>query len=121
MIKPILAYSDPYKAAQTFVAAGWSVDFSQPPESGDLLVGVSLCGNSVLLGVTDGYVLDEELPHLGCGVEIYMTVPARQIRQVHMNHQILNQTELFVQPWSDLAFEVRIGGYRFMIAATNEE
>ena len=112
MIKPILAYSDPYKAAQAFVAAGWSVDFSQPPESGDPLVGVSLCGNSVLLGVTDGYVLDEELPHLGCGVEIYMTVPASQI---------LNPTELFIQPWSDLAFEVRIGGYRFMIAATNEE
>ena len=58
MIRPILACSDPYKTAEQFAAAGWNIDFSQPPESGDPLVGVSLFGNSVLLGVTDGYVAD---------------------------------------------------------------
>ena len=59
MIRPILACKDPYKAAEEFAAAGWNIDFSQPPESGDPLVGLSLCGNSVLLGVTEGYVADE--------------------------------------------------------------
>lgn len=117
MIRPILACADPYKAAEEYAAAGWSIDFSQPPESGDPLVGVSLCGNSVLLGVTEGYVADGELPHMGCGVEIYVTVPSGQIQRIYENHRMLRPTELTIQPWGDLAFEVKIGGYRFMIAA----
>lgn len=121
MIRPILACIDPYKAAEEFAAAGWNIDFLQPPESGDPLVGVSLWGNSVLLGVTDGYVSDDQLRHIGCGVEIYMTVPAGQIQQIYENHLLLNPTELTVQPWGDFAFEVKIGGYRFMIAAVQSE
>ena len=119
MIRPILACIDPYKAAEEFAAAGWTIDFSQPPESGDPLVGVSLCGNSVLLGVTDGYVSDNQLLHIGCGVEIYMTVPVEQLQQIYENHLVLKPTELMVQPWDDIAFEVKISGYRFMIAAVN--
>ena len=99
MIRPILACVDPYKAADEFTHAGWNIDFSQPPESGDPLVGDSLCGNSVLLGVTDGYVTTEKIPYIGCGVEIYMTVPAGQIWQIYEMHQILNPTELPLQPW----------------------
>ena len=117
MIRPILACINPYKAAEEFAAAGWDIDFSQPPESGDPLVGVSLCGNSVLLGVTAGYVSDAQLPHIGCGVEIYMTVPVEQIRQIYENHLVLKPTELMAQPWGDTAFEVKISGYRFMIAS----
>ena len=117
MIRPILACANPYKAAEEFAAAGWNIDFSQPPESGDPLVGVSLCGNSVLLGVTEGYVPDSQLPHIGCGVEVYMTVPTEQIQRIYENHLALHPTELTVQPWGDAAFEVKIGGYQFMIAA----
>lgn len=117
MIRPILACFDPYKAAQEFAAAGWNIDFSQPPESGDPLVGVSLCGNSVLLGVTDGYVADDHIHHIGCGVEIYMTVPAERIEIIYQNHLIFHPTELTIQPWGDLAFEIKIGGYQFMIGA----
>ena len=117
MIRPILACIDPYKTAEEFASAGWSIDFSQPPESGDPLVGVSICGNSVLLGITDGYVSDDQLPHIGCGVEIYMTVPAEQLQRLYENHLALKPTALAVQPWGDKAFEVRIGGYQFMIAA----
>ena len=105
MIRPILACIDPYKAAEIFASAGWDIDFSQPPESGDPLVGVSLCGNSILLGVTEGYVADEQLPHIGCGVEIYMTVPAEQIEAVYQKHLSLFPTELIIQPWDDLAFK----------------
>ena len=118
MIRPILACIDPYKVAEEFSAAGWNIDFSQSQESGDPLVGVSLCGNSVLLGVTDGYVSDNQLPHIGCGVEIYMTVPAEQLQRIYENHRVLKPTEPAVQPWGDKAFEVKIGGYKFMIAAT---
>lgn len=116
MIRPILACTDPYKTAEEFAEVGWNIDFSQPAESGDPLVGVSLCGNSVLLGVTEGYVSKEQLPHIGCGVEIYMTVPNEQIREIYENHLRLNPTELTAQPWGDMAFEVNIGGYQFMIA-----
>ena len=117
MIRPILVCIDPYKTAEEFAAAGWNIDFSQPWESGDPLVGVSLFGNAVLLGVTDGYVSDSQIPHIGCGVEIYMTVPPEQSQQVYENHLTLKPTELAVQPWGDKVFEVRIGGYQFMIAA----
>ncbi len=116
MIRPILACADPYKAADIFVAAGWTIDFSQPPESGDPLVGVSLCDNSVLLGIVDGYVSTENLSHIGCGVEIYLTVPAMQISSIYERHLFLMPTELICQPWGDTAFEVDICGYRFMIA-----
>lgn len=121
MIRPILACVEPYKAAEEFAAAGWNIDFSQPPESGDPLVGVSLCGNSVLLGITEGYVTDEQLPYIGCGVEIYMTVPAEQIEQIYDNHLTLNPSKLTVQPWGDMAFGVKISGYQFMIAAVQTE
>ena len=117
MIRPILACIDPYKTAEEFAAAGWNIDFLQPMESGDPLVGISLCGNSVLLGVTDGYVSDDQILHIGCGVEIYMTVPDEQIQRLYENHLALKPTRLMVQPWGDKAFEVRIGGYQFMIAS----
>ena len=117
MIRPILACKDPYKTADEFASVGWNIDFSQPPESGDPLVGVSLCGNSVLLGVTEGYVTDEQLPYIGSGVVIYMTVPAEQIENIFQSHLMLHPTELTAQPWGDLVFEVKIGGYQFMIAA----
>ena len=121
MIRPILACIDPYKTAEEFAAAGWNIDFSQPMESGDPLVGISLCGNSVLLGITEGYVSDNQMTHIGCGVEIYMTVPDEQIQQIYENHMFLKPTELAVQPWGDKAFEVKIGGYQFMIAAVNKD
>ena len=117
MIRPILACVDPYKAAEEFAAAGWNIDFSQSPESGDPLVGVSLYGNSVLLGVTEGYVAGNHIQHIGCGIVIYMTIPTGQIKSIYQNHLMLRPTELTSQPWGDLAFEVEIGGYRFMIAA----
>ena len=120
MIQPILACKNPYKTAEEFAAAGWNIDFSQPPESGDPLVGVSLCGNSVLLGVTDGYVTDNQLPYIGSGIVIYITVPSEQIQQLYENHLILKPTELTVRPWGDKAFEVKIGGYQFMIAVRSD-
>lgn len=99
MIRPILACADPYKTAEEFVSAGWKIDFWQSPESGDPLVGVSLCGNSVLLGITEGYVTDDCLPHIGCGVEIYMSVPGEQIENIYQNHLIFHPAELTAQPW----------------------
>lgn len=117
MIRHLLACVDPYKTAEELAAAGWNIDSSQPPESGDPLVGVSLCGNSILLGVTDGYVAEDHIQHIGCGVEIYMAVPTERIEIIYRNHLMLHPTELTVQPWGDYAFEVKIGGYQFMIAA----
>ncbi len=121
MIKPILACVDPYKSAEEFVDAGWNLDFSQPPESGDPLVGVSLCGNSILLGVAEGYVTDDQISHIGCGVVTYISVPQNRIRGIYERHSKLCPTELMVQPWGDLTFEVKISGYQFMIASLSEK
>ena len=116
-IKPIIACRNPYKTAEKFSKAGWNLDFSNPPESGDPLVGISLFDNSILLGVMEGYVSAEEEPHVGCGVEIYLTVPRNEIQKVHSQHQNMVPTALTLQPWGDVAFEISVDGYRFMIAS----
>lgn len=121
MIRPILACVSPYETAELFRSAGWNIDFSQPIESGDPLVGVSLFDNSLLLGITDGYVKDEDIQHIGCGVEIYLTVPSAFIKEIHNNHRVFMPTDLSKQPWGDLAFEVTIGEYRFMIATSEQK
>lgn len=87
MIRPILACENPYKIAEEFVSAGWTMDFSQPPESGDSLVGVSLFDNAFLLGVTDGYVQDNEKEYIGCGVVFYLTVPEGEFNKVYESHK----------------------------------
>lgn len=121
MIQPILACENPYETAMKFVGAGWNLDFSQPPESGDPLVGISLFDNSILLGVTDGYVAEGEKKYCGCGVEIYLTIPLEYIREVHQKHNGLNPTNIEQQPWGVCAFEVCIENYKFMIASAENE
>lgn len=117
MIRPILACKNPYDAAEKFISVGWNLNFSQPPESGDPLVGISLFDNSILLGITDGYVANNEIKYLGCGVEIYLTVPSESFEEVYKKHCCLNPTNIELQPWGVYAFEVYIDNYKFMIAA----
>ncbi len=117
MIRPILACQDPYRTAEVFVKAGWNLDFLNPPESGDPLVGVSLHDNSLLLGITDGYVETEKLDCIGCGVELYLTVPADEIHAIYKLHGMMKPTALTIQPWGDLAFEVSIDNFKLIIAA----
>ena len=49
-----------------------------------------------------------------------MTVPAEQIQRLYENHLPLKPTELTIQSWGDIAFEVRIGGYQFLISAPEQ-
>lgn len=121
MLRPILACENPYEAGRVFQSAGWSIDFSQPPESGDPLVGVSLWDNSLLLGITKGYVPEGGLPFLGCGVVLYLTVPEYALEAVHASHRAFRPTEIETQSWGDRAFEVTIAGYRLMIAGSVSE
>lgn len=51
-------------------------------------------------------------------MEIYITVPQEYIQEIYNNHLILQPTELEIQAWGVQAFEVVIGGYKFMIAGT---
>ena len=118
MIKPILACVNPYETSKLFVKAGWHLDFSQPIESGDPLVGVSLNDNVILLGVTNGYVNDSDINYIGCGVVLYLTVPKDKIEEVYEKHKFLNPTDLQIQPWGNYAFEICIDGYKFMIASS---
>lgn len=86
MIRPILACRNPYQASEQLLAAGWLLDFSNSPDIGDPLVGVSLLGNALLLGITDGYVPMDRLPFLCCGVVLYLTVPKEHLEPVFRNH-----------------------------------
>ena len=121
MIRPILACENPYKTVEEFVAAGWKIDFSQPPESGDPLVGVSLYDNSVLFGVTEGYVANNVKQYVGCGVVFYLTVPSDDFNTVYENHKSFVSSAAEVQTWGDTTFEVEIGGFKFMITSKREE
>lgn len=117
MIRPILACENPYKIANEFVSAGWTLDFSQPPESGDPLVGISLFDNVFLLGVIDGYVQDNEKEYIGCGVVFYLTVPKDEFNKVYESHERFSPTAIEKQAWGDATFEVEIGGFRFMLTS----
>lgn len=118
MIRPILACENPYKTAEKFVAAGWKIDFSQPPESGDPFVGVSLYDNSVLLGVKEGYVANDVKQYVGCGVVFYVTVPSDNFSIVYENHKEFVLSAVEVQTWGDTTFEVEIDGFKFMITSS---
>lgn len=115
MIRPILACENPYKIAEEFANAGWKIDFSQPLESGDPLVGISLFDNVILLGVTDGYVKDSEKEYIGSGVVFYLTVPSGEFNNVYEAHKRFLIKSMEKQVWGDTTFEVRIGGFRFMV------
>ncbi len=116
MLSPIIACVDPYETAELYKAAGWRIDFSSPPESGDSLVEVSLYDNSVLLGVTEGYVDGKDIPSIGNGVVYYITVPMPVLKQVHEDHRAFFPTDICKKPWGDTVFEVAIAGHRYMIA-----
>jgi len=116
MLMPIIACIDPYKAAREYESAGWSIDFSQPPESGDPLVGVSLFGSRVLLGVTEGYVRDDELLHIACGVEFYVTIPLAKLEDVHKKHKAFSPSPIRNMLWGVPSFEVSIANHPYMIA-----
>ena len=83
MLRPILATDNPYEAAKEFIQAGWSLDSSSPPDSGDPLCQVSLYGNKVLLGILEGYVPNEARAFVGTGVEFYLNVPRDKIQIIH--------------------------------------
>lgn len=118
MIRPILAMQDPYNAAKEFEKAGWKLDFSNPRESGDPLVGLSLYGNSILLGtMEEKYVKKDAIPFLGTGIEFYVSIPKDRLAEIYKGHLCFHPTALGKQLWGDVAFEVNILGYKFMIAA----
>ncbi len=121
MIRPILACRNPYQTADRLLSGGWELDFSNPPDSGDPLVGVSLLGNALLLGITNGYVPENKLADIGCGVAFYLTVPQEQLEPIYQNHRCFNPSELKRQPWGDLAFEFQLEGFQFMIAGYRDK
>lgn len=116
MLMPIIACVDPYTTARAYESAGWNIDFSQPTESGDPLVGVSLFGSRVLLGVTEGYVKKDDLLHIACGVEFYVTVPRKELENVREKHGAFSPTPIRNMPWGVFAFEVSIENHSYMIA-----
>jgi hypothetical protein len=120
VLSPILATDDPYQAAEVFVAAGWSLVFQTPRDSGDPLACVALAGAQVMLGTSlPQFLAPESRPYKGAGVEFHLTVPSEDIHDVYEAHRMHadSVTTFAVQPWGELAFHAILLGYRFLIAA----
>jgi hypothetical protein len=118
MITPILATENPHEAAKRFEKLGWNIDFMTPLESDDPISQVSLFSNEILLGtMAEKYVPKEAIPFIGTGVEIHLSIPAKNIISVYENHKVLNPSDLSMQTWGEMAFHVIIEGYRFLVAA----
>ena len=113
----MLGSENPYQAAESFREAGWSIDFTQPPESGDPLVGISLFDNHFLLGITEGYVPDNAAPYIGCGVVFYVVIPESEMENTCQGHKDFLTGKLQPQSWGDLTFEAKICGFKFMFAS----
>lgn len=123
MLTPILATDDPYRAAEVFVEAGWTLVFQTPPDSGDPLACVALADAQVMLGTSlPQFLPAESRPHKGAGVEFHLTVPGDDITGVYEAHQrhAESVTSLDRQPWGELAFHAVLLGYRFLIAAQED-
>ena len=119
MIRPIIATKNPYDAAEDFRKCGWKIDFQTPKDGNDPLSGVSLYGNTVLLGTMDEkYVNAEAASYIGTGVEIHIVIPAESIHEAFNNHLHLNPSKLELQSWGETGFLFNIQGYHFMVIAT---
>lgn len=119
MLTPILATDDPYRAAEAFVAAGWSLIFQTPADSGDPLSCVALADAQVMLGTSDpAFLAPASRDHKGAGIEFHITVPAAKIDAIYAAHRARadSTTELRVQQWGERAFHAVLLGYRFLIA-----
>ncbi len=120
MLTPILATDDPYAAAAEFVRAGWTLDFETPRDGGDPLAGVSLHRASVMLGTSDpAFLAPEARPHRGAGVQFHVLVPDAALADIHAAHVQGGAAAgpLETRPWGQRAFNVVVGGYRFLIAS----
>lgn len=119
MLSPILATDDPYRAAEVFVTAGWSLVFQTPQDSGDPLACVALAEARVMLGTSlPQFLATESRPYKGAGVEFHLTVRGEVIQDVYEAHRLHadSVTSLALQPWGELAFHAVLLGYRFLIA-----
>ena len=115
MLTPILATSDPYTAADEFVANGWTLAYATPKDSGDPMAVVELHGGQVMLGVdSEQFLPAAARDHRGAGVQLYVEVPADVIEKIHAAHQEPGPIEQ--RPWGVRSFVVRLAAYNFMIA-----
>jgi hypothetical protein len=123
VLTPILATDDPYRAAEAFIQAGWSLVFQTPRDSGDPLACVALVGAQVMLGTSlPEFLPAESRPHRGAGVEFHLSVPGEDIGSVYEAHRrhAESVTSLAEQPWGELAFHAVLAGYRFLIVAEGD-
>lgn len=115
VLTPILATSDPYAAADEFVANGWTLAYSTPKDSGDPMAVVELHGGQVMLGVdSEQFLPADARDHRGAGVQFYVEVPADTIDDVQAAHQHPGLIEQ--RPWGVRSFTVKLADYNFMIA-----
>lgn len=116
MLSAILACTNPYETAEKFKRAGWTIESSNPPDSGDPLVDIELFGSRLMLGITAGYVEYDELPYVGCGIEFYISVPKGELKRLHDRCAEFNPSAIEKQIWGDTVFTVEIDGFKLMIA-----
>jgi hypothetical protein len=70
-------------------------------------VGVSLYGNRVLLGVTEGFVRHGALSHFASSVQFYLTIAAEKPEEAHHNHRAFSPS-----PIEKMLGRARFSGFR---------
>jgi len=116
-----LACDDPYQTARLMTdELGWLLEFATPADSDDRLACVSLGGAQVMLGTAeDSWLPAASREHRGAAVTVYVRLPqTNDITAVHERHAaggVVTQP-LSQRQWGELAFDVVIAGYRFLIS-----
>jgi len=129
MLSPIFACASVQSAIDYYTRRlGFELAWAMPPgESGETeFAGVKLGTAEIMLGVTEGFVEENELAHRGVGVQIYINLPEsieieEYFDMVKQNGATIEK-ELETRPWGEKVFTVRdADGYNLMIAQTVEE
>ena len=63
------------------------------------------------------FVANDVKRYIGCGVVLYLTVPSDDFSTVYENHKNFVASALEAQAGGNTAFEVQLGGFKFMIAS----
>lgn len=124
MLSPILACKDVQASIDYYVGKlGFELIFSMPGNAPDTVdfAGVKLGDAEILLGVTEGFVADEDLSKRGIGVQLYINLPDTfDIDAIYQQAKEAGATitrEIETREWGERAFNVRdMDGYNLMFA-----
>jgi len=124
MLSPILACADVEKSIAHYTQIlGFQLAWQMPADESDNITfaAVKLGDAEIMLGITEGFVKQANMPNRGIGVQLYINLPENVSIEAIYNHcrekgaNIIK--ELQTREWGEKAFNVTDpDGYQLMIA-----